>query len=130
MQRSKAEIEQIASVVVDACITVHLQLGPGLMESTYQVCLAHELRTRQLEVQCELSLPVRYGEIAIDAGYRIDMLVGDCILVENKSVQAILPIHEAQILAYLKLSGHRLGFLLNWNVPLMREGIKRMVNRY
>jgi GxxExxY protein len=130
MQRSKAEIEQIASVVVDACITVHRQLGPGLMESTYQVCLAHELRTRQLEVQCELSLPVRYGEIAIDAGYRLDMLVGDCILVENKSVQAILPIHEAQILTDLKPSGHRPGFLLNWNVPLMRDGTKRMVNRF
>jgi GxxExxY protein len=126
MEKSKEEIERVAAVVVDACITVHRQLGPGLMESTYQVCLAHELRTRRIEVQCELSLPVRYAEIEIEAGYR---MVADCILVENESVQAILPNHEAQLLTYLKLSGHRLGFLLNWNVPLMKDGIKRMVNR-
>jgi GxxExxY protein len=103
-------------------------LGPGLLESTYQACLAHELRCRGTEVGCEVALPVRYGGIEIEAGYRIDMLVAECIIIENKSVQRIAPIHEAQLLTYLKLSGHRLGFLVNWNVPLIKDGMKRMVN--
>ncbi len=103
-------------------------LGAGPVESTYQACLAHELRCRGIEVGCEVALPVRYGGIEIEAGYRIDMVVAECIIIENKSVQAMPPIHEAQLLTYLRLSGHRLGFLVNWNVPLIKDGIKRMVN--
>ena len=129
MGKTKEEIESIAKQLVDAMLTVHRELGPGLLESTYQACLAHELRRRGVEVECEVKLPVRYRELEIEARYRIDMLVAACIIVENKSVQALAPIHEAQLLTYLKLSKHRLGFLVNWNVPLIKDGIKRMVNR-
>jgi GxxExxY protein len=90
--------------------------------------LAYELHARGIEVRCEVELPVRYKGLEIEAGYRIDMLVADCIVIENKSVQALIPIHEAQLLTYMKLSGCRLGFLVNWNVPLIKDGIKRMVN--
>jgi GxxExxY protein len=128
MNKSKEEIERIAELVVDALLTVHRALGPGLLESTYQACLAHELRCRGIEFACEVALPVRYGGIEIEAGYRIDMLVADCIIIDNKSVQAMAAIHEAQLLTYLKLSGNRLGFLVNWNVRLIKDAIKRMVN--
>ena len=80
-------------------------------------------------MRCEVALPVRYAGVEIEAGYRIDMLIAECIVIENKSVQSLAPIHEAQLLTYLKLSGHRLGFLVNWNVPLIKDGIKRMVNK-
>jgi GxxExxY protein len=93
------------------------------------VCLAHELRSRGIRVECEQKLPIRYAGIEIEAGYRLDMLVDGCILVENKSVQALLPIHEAQTITYLKLSGSKLRFLVNWNVVLIKDGIKRLVNR-
>ena len=122
------DIEAVARQIVDAAIKVHRALGPGLLESAYQACLAHELRTRGLRVECEVLLPVVYGGLQIDAGYRMDMLVQDCVIVENKAVEKLLPIHQAQLLTYLKLLDCRLGFLLNWNVPLMKQGIKRMVN--
>jgi GxxExxY protein len=91
--------------------------------------LAYELRERGIEVRCEVELPVKYKGLDIEAGYRIDMLVSDCIVIENKSVQELVPIHEAQLLTYMKLSGCRLGFLVNWNVPLIKDGIKRIVNK-
>jgi GxxExxY protein len=125
---NRADLEKIATSLVDSFIQVHRALGPGLLESTYQKCLAHELRLRNIEVKCEVALPVRYKDIQIDAGYRIDTLVADCVIVESKCVQEFLPVHEAQILTYLKLSGHKLGFLVNWNVPLIKDGFKRMVN--
>ncbi len=127
--KTREELEALATILVDSFVRVHRELGPGLLESTYQACLAHELRSRGVEVRCEVILPVRYAGVEIEAGYRIDMLVADEILVENKSVQAILPVHEAQLLTYLKLSGRRLGFLVNWNVPLIKDGIKRMVSK-
>ena len=123
------EIEGVARQIVDSAIRVHRALGPGLLESTYQACLAHELRGRGLQVACEVRLPVTYDGVQIDAGYRVDMLVEDCVIVENKTVEKLLPIHQAQLLTYLKLNDCRLGFLLNWNVTLMKQGIKRMVNR-
>lgn len=126
---SNDEIERVATEIVDACVKVHRELGPGLLESTYQVCLAYELQTRGLEVRCEVILPVRYAGIEIEAGYRIDMLIAECVVIENKSVSSLLPIHEAQLLTYLKLSRYRLGFLVNWNVPLIKDGIKRRVNK-
>jgi GxxExxY protein len=129
MKKKREEIEQIAEVVVDAMLKVHRALGPGLLESAYQACLAHELRCRGIEVACEVALPVRYGEIEVEVGYRIDMLVAECIIIENKSVQEMHPIFEAKLLTYLKLSDHRLGFLVNWNVTLIKDGIKRIVNR-
>jgi GxxExxY protein len=122
------DIEEVARQIVDAAIKVHRALGPGLLESAYQKCLAYELRKRGSRVECEVSQPVIYEDVKIDAGYRIDMLVEDCVIIENKAVEKLLPIHQAQLLTYLKLRDCRLGFLLNWNVPLMKYGIKRMVN--
>jgi GxxExxY protein len=129
VERTREEIETVATQIVDAIVAVHRELGPGLLESTYQACLAHELLNRGIDARCELELPVNYKGLSIDAGYRIDMLVANCVIVENKSVQALAPIHEAQLLTYLRLSGCKLGFLVNWNVPLVKDGIKRMVNR-
>lgn len=128
MRKVKMETEETARIIVDSAIRVHRALGPGLLESAYQACLTYELRRAGLLVRCEVSQPVRYGEVTVDAGYRIDMLVNDSIIIENKTVERILPIHTAQLLTYLKLSDRRLGFLLNWHVGLMKFGIKRLVN--
>ncbi|HUE97075.1 MAG TPA: GxxExxY protein [Longimicrobiaceae bacterium] len=118
----------MATQLVDSVIAVHRELGCGLLESTYQACLIHELRLRGLDVESEISIPIRYKRVLVEAGYRIDMLVEDLILVENKSVHAILPIHMAQVLTYLRLSGRTLGFLINWNVLLIKDGIHRISN--
>ena len=122
------DIEEIGKKIIGAAIKVHCALGPGLLESAYQKCLDYELRKFGLKVECEISLPIKYEDVKIDAGYRIDMLVDNCVIIENKAVEKILPIHEAQLLTYLKMKNCKLGFLLNWNVSLMKEGIKRMVN--
>ena len=122
------DVELVARQIVDASIKVHRALGPGLLESAYQTCLAYELRKRGLRVDCEVLLPLVYDGVQIDAGYRIDMLVEDCVIIENKTVEQLLPIHQAQLLTYLKLRDCRLGFLLNWNASLIKHGIKRMVN--
>jgi GxxExxY protein len=122
-----AEIEEIAKDIVDAAIKVHRALGPGLLESAYQRCLAHELRKRGRKVFTEVTLPINYEGEPIDAGYRIDMLIENAVIVENKTVEMLLPIHEAQLLTYLKLHSDHLGFLLNWNVKLMKNGIRRVV---
>lgn len=121
-------IEEVAKQIVDAAIKVHRALGPGLLESAYQKCLTHELRQRGLRVECEVQQPLVYEGLLIDAGYRLDMLVEDTVIIENKTVEGLLPVHQAQLLTYLKLRDCRLGFLLNWNVALMKDGIKRMVN--
>lgn len=118
-----------SEATVDAAIRVHSQLGPGLLESTYRVCLAHELHRRGLPVRTEVPLPVDYDGLHIDAGYRLDMLVGESLILELKAVGRLLPIHEAQLLTYLKLSGHPVGLLMNFNVPLLKHGITRLVNR-
>jgi len=125
---NKDEIEFIAKNIVDSGYLVHKTLGPGLLESTYQTCLAYELRSRSLDVECELLLPIQYKNIKIDAGYRIDMLVENQIIIENKCVEKILPVHHAQLLTYMKLYGSQLGFLINWNTHLFKDGIKRKVN--
>ena len=122
------DVEEVGSCIVSSAAKVHRALGPGLLESAYQKCLAYELRGKGMTVECELLLPIRYEGVEIDAGYRIDMLVERQVIIENKAVEKVLPIHEAQLLSYLKLRGLRLGFLLNWNVVLMKHGIKRMVN--
>ena len=123
------ELERIATELVDAAFTVHSALGPGLLESTYQACLVHELRRRGRVVQCEVALPVHYAGLAIDAGYRLDMMLENAIIIENKSVRSVTPLHVSQLLTYLKLADKRLGFLINWNVPRIKDGIKRLVNR-
>ncbi len=122
------EIEEIAKTIVDSAITVHRPLGPGLLESAYQKCLAYELSKRGLDVQCEIQVPIVYDGQTFDAGYRIDMLVEKSIIIENKTVDQFAPIHQAILLTYLKMRGLQLGFLLNWKVLLMKNGIKRMVN--
>ena len=122
------DLEEIGRHVVHSAIKVHKTLGPGLLESVYQKCLAYELEKVGLPVKCEVLLPVRYEEMTIDAGFRADMIVGNAVIIENKTVDKISPIHEAQLLTYLKITDFKLGFLLNWNVTLMKDGIQRMVN--
>src|SRR6185369_15101458 len=116
------DIETLGSLIIGAAIKVHRALGPGLLESAYQKCLEYELREMGLLVECELVLPLRYGTVLLDAGYRIDMLVQGLIIIENKTVDHILPIHEAQLLTYLKMKGCHLGYLFNWNVPVLKDG--------
>lgn len=122
------EIEAIASDIVDSAIKVHKVFGPGLLESAYQQCHAYELRKRGRKVLTELVLPIIYDGQQIDAGYRLDMLIDDLIIVENKTVDSILPIHVAQLLTYLKLKDCKIGFILNWNVKLIKSGIMRIAN--
>jgi GxxExxY protein len=124
--RDRANV--LASVVVDAAIEVHRILGPGLLESAYEAALAHELGLRGISVERQVLLPVHYKGEYLDAGFRLDLVVGKLLIVELKAVQHIEPIHEAQLLTYLRLSGLWLGLLLNFNVPLMKNGIRRMVN--
>ena len=122
------DIEEIGRNIVHCAIKVHRALGPGLLESVYQQCLAYEFEKAGLTVVCEVPLPVRYDEVSIDLGFRIDMMVQKAVVIENRTVEKLLPIHQAQLLTYLKLTNLELGFLLNWNVTLMKHGIKRMVN--
>ena len=122
------DLEEIGRHVVHSAIKVHKTLGPGLLESVYQKCLTYELEKVGLQVKCEALLPVRYEEMTIDTGFRADMIVGNAVIIENKTVDKISPIHEAQLLTYLKITDFKLGFLLNWNVTLMKDGIQRMVN--
>lgn len=109
---------------------VHTALGPGMLESTYEICLVYELRKRKVDVQTQVGLPVVYDGIKLDAGYRIDLFVENEIVVELKAIEKVLPIHEAQLLSYLKLSGRQVGLLLNFNVVHFRNGIKRLVNNF
>jgi GxxExxY protein len=119
--------ETAARTCVDAAVRVHKGLGPGLLESVYEHCLAHELRKRGVMFQRQVLLPVVYDGFELEAGYRLDLVIDEAVVLEIKSVDALAPIHEAQLLTYLKLSGLRLGFLLNFNVVLMKHGIRRMV---
>jgi GxxExxY protein len=123
-------IDQITGDVIGAAMTVHTALGPGLLESTYETCLEHELHKLNRIVQRQVVLPVHYDGLVLDAAYRIDLLIDNTVVVELKSVEKILPIHEAQLLSYLKLSGKRFGLLINFNVPHLRDGIKRKANGY
>jgi GxxExxY protein len=121
------ELDRIAKTVVDAAFHVHSNLGPGLLESVYETCLTHELEKRQLIVERQVALPVWYDGIKLEAGLRIDLLVGKSLLIELKAVETLLPVHKAQLLTYLKLTGLRLGFLINFNVPVIKDGIIRIV---
>lgn len=118
----------ITGIVVDAAMKVHTASGPALLESAYHACLAYELRKRGLEVVTQVELPVVYDQVRIDVGYRIDILVEDSAVVELKAVSKMLPVHEAQLLSYLKLGGYRAGLLINCHVARLKDGIKRMVN--
>jgi GxxExxY protein len=126
MEPIPAHTNAVARQIVDAAFCVHKALGPGLLESVYQVCLAHELQKRGLAVRQQVVLPVRYDGLELDAGLRLDLLVAECVVVELKSVERLLPIHKAQALTYLKLTGHRLALLINFNVPVIKDGIERI----
>jgi GxxExxY protein len=118
--------EQLSEAIIGAAIEVHRELGPGLLESAYEECLCHELTLRGLRFKRQVELPVVYKGIKLDCGYKIDLIVEDEIVLELKTVDKLAPVHEAQLLTYLRLSGKRVGLLINFNVPVLRQGIKRM----
>lgn len=122
------EINDITERIIGCAIRVHSALGPGLLESTYEICLVHELNKIGLKTLSQVALPVNYDGIKLDAAYRIDILVEELVIVELKAVDRINPIHEAQVISYLKLSGKKVGLLINFNVKLLRDGIKRLMN--
>jgi GxxExxY protein len=120
----------ITETIIGAAIEVHKALGPGLLESAYEECLAHELRLRGIASERQRALPVMYKGVHLDCGYRLDFLVEESVVVELKAVEGLLPIHEAQMLTYLKLGEWSVGLLINFNVPALRRGIKRMVHDF
>jgi GxxExxY protein len=122
-----AGLEKIATKIVHATFIVHSTLGPGLLESAYETCLAHELEQSGLQVCRQVQVPIYYGDLEINNGFRIDLLVEGAIILELKAVDRLLPIHKAQVLTYLKLTHHRLAFLINFNVPIIKDGIKRII---
>jgi GxxExxY protein len=119
---------EITEAIIGAAIEVHRQLGPGMLESVYEAILAYELAQRGLEVERQKAVPLVYKELSFDEGYRLDLLVAGQVIVELKCVEALLPIHEAQLLSYLKLTGLKVGLLINFKVPVLKQGIKRLVN--
>jgi GxxExxY protein len=122
------ELNEVTEKIIGCAIKVHKALGPGLLENTYEVCLAHELAKTGLSVRTQVALPVVYDGIRLDAGYRIDLLVEEMAIVELKAIESIHPIHEAQVISYLKLSGKKVGLLINFNVKLLTSGVKRLIN--
>jgi GxxExxY protein len=120
------ETDEVASKIVDAAFAVHRALGPGRLESVYEVCLLHELTKRGLKVERQVSLPVVYDSLRLDAGLRLGLVVEKRVVVELKAVEVLLPVHRAQLLTYLKLSGHRLGLLVNFNSALIKQGMQRI----
>ena len=120
-------VERIGRAVVDAALTVHRALGPGLLESVYETCLAEELRQRGLATERQIGVPVVYGDVLMDVGFRLDLLVERSVVVEIKSIDALASIHTAQVLSYLRFSGHRLGYLINFNTTLLKHGLRRLV---
>lgn len=119
---------QIGNVIVGAAIEVHKQLGPGLQETTYEIALMHELSERGLTVKRQVSIPIQYRGVQLEEGFRADMIVGDKVMLELKSVESINDIHKKQLLTYLKLAGMKLGYLMNFGESLMKKGITRIVN--
>ncbi len=122
-----ADVERVGRVVLDSAYKVHTALGPGLLESAYEACLAHELKERQIAHQTQVLVPIQYGDARIDAGFRIDLLVDNRVIVELKAVEEMHPVFHAQILTYLKLTNLRLGYLINFNVGSLKDGIRRIV---
>ena len=126
-ETTSPEIERVASEIVDAAFKIHSKLGPGLLESAYHALMVYELTKRGLRVRKEVELPVVYEEVRIDLGYRLDLVVEECVIVELKAVEKLHPIHDAQLLTYLKLTGIRLGILINFNTRVIKDRIKRVV---
>ena len=121
------ELDRLAKEVVDAAYKVHSTLGPGLTEAAYEACMCHELKRRGLKFRSQLSMPISYEGVKLNAGMRFDLLVEDQLIVEMKAVETMTRLFKAQLMTYLKLSGLRLGLLINFNVPLIRDGIQRIV---
>jgi GxxExxY protein len=119
-------VDAVARQILDAAFAVLKALGPGLLESVYEACIVHELRKRGLPVLQQVSLPVEYDGVRLDAGLRLDIIVAGFVIVELKSLEKVLPVHRAQVLTYLRLTGHRLALLVNFNVPLIKDGIERI----
>ncbi len=123
-------LDQISRRIIGAAIEVHRHLGPGLLESAYQSCLVFELKHLGLSLEEQKALPVVYKEVRLDCGYRLDLLVEDAIIVEIKAIEKLLPIHDAQLLSYLRLAKKRVGLLMNFHVPVLKDGLKRIVNEF
>ena len=126
----KDYLNKLSNEVIGAAIEVHRDLGPGLLESTYEVGLQHELNLRGFESVRQLSLPIRYKDLVVPEAYRIDLLVANCLVIELKTVEALLPIHSAQVLTYLRMSDHHLGLLINFQTVRLTDGIKRLVHNF
>lgn len=126
---NRDEFEHLSGEIIGAAIEVHRVLGPGLLESAYEDCLAWELTRKGLRVTRQTSIPVRYKELRIEEGYRVDMVINEVVILELKCIDSFRPIHTAQLLTYLKMTGLKLGLLLNFKVDVMRNGIKRVVNK-
>ncbi|MFH1708718.1 MAG: GxxExxY protein [Planctomycetota bacterium] len=122
------EEDRLSNAIIGCALEVHQGLGPGLLESAYETCLCYEMTQRGIAFERQKEQPVKYKQVELDAGYRLDLVVGGLVVVELKSVAQLEPIHEAQMLTHLKLSGLKLGLLMNFNVPVLKSGIKRMVN--
>ena len=122
------ELNRITEAIIGAAIEVHKALGPGLLESAYEACLSYELMQRGYKVMQQVALPLVYKEAKLDCGYRLDLFVNDAVIVEIKSVESLAPIHEAQLLSYLRLADCKIGLLINFNVKLLKNGVKRFVN--
>ena len=128
--KTKKELNKITEAIIGAAINVHRELGPGLLESAYEACLAFDLSDTGLFIEQQKPLPVIYKDVKLDCGYRLDLLVEKEVIVELKSVEKILPIHKAQLMSYLKLSGCKVGLLINFNVEVLKDGIVRIVNNF
>ena len=124
------DYNRISGIILDASITVHKELGPGLLESIYELCLVKELINRNLNVKNQVIIPLTYKGEIISKDFKLDILVEDSVILEIKAIEIILPVHEAQILSYLKLADKRLGLLINFNVPILRNGFRRFVNNF
>ena len=124
------ELNKITEKIINGAISVHRELGPGLLESAYGACLVYELASQNLKIERQKTLPLRYRGIQLDCGYRLDLLVEESIIVEIKAIEKLEPIHEAQLLSYLKLSKCPVGLLINFNVKVLKDGIRRLVNQF
>ncbi len=123
----RRKLNDLSGKVIGLCIEIHRALGPGLLESAYEECLAYELSKASLRFERQKSVPVQYKEVRLDCGYRVDFVLEELLIIELKAVAELHPIHEAQMLTYLKLNGNPLGLLINFNVPALKQGVKRVV---
>lgn len=128
--KTQDQLNEISGKVIEFAIKVHTALGPGMLEGAYEICLMHELVSNGFKVKSQVTLPIIYHGIRLDAGYRIDLLVEDSVIIELKAIDRLIPVHEAQLLSYLRMSDLRLGLLINFNVRLLRDGVRRVVNNF